>query len=298
MIGVATDGPLAEGQRYPVVLRADPRGHRIGTLFRDENVVAVPAWDILRDVDTVILRDKDPERAKNPGFDLRIAVNPRDRRHPARPLLQARTRRPRHQHPPAVDRPRPRRPVPQRPDYPYIASVVRGFQMTTGERLSLFEEPRPPRAPPRNPTIRDLVALNYAGPYPDVGAPRPPQALVAPADSGLAPGTLAHLRLEAPARGLDLGFVNRLDELEVPPWQFLAACDTAVLRHKQDPSLDREIPVTHRLAFGRLRFTSPDAVVRDPRRPTTPSTPARTCARPAIASPSRSTPARASRRAA
>lgn len=257
MISVATDGPLAEGQRYPVVLRADPRGHRMGTLFRGENVVAVAVLDILRDVDTVILRDKDPERAKNPGFDLRISVNkeivqtprgpfykltPVDPDINIRQLLIARD----------MDGP-----FLGAHDYPYIASVVRGFQMTTGERLSLFEEPRA-RGTPADPTIRDLVALNYAGPYPDVGEPRPPQALVAPADSGLAPGTLAHLRLEAPPRGLDLGFVNRLDELEVPPWQFLAGCDTAVLRHKQDPSLDREIRVTHRLAFGRLRFSSPD----------------------------------------
>jgi Na+/alanine symporter len=257
MISVATDGPLAEGQRYPVVLRADPRGHRMGTLFRDENIVAVAVLDILRDVDTVILRDKDPERAKNPGFDLRIAVTkevvqtprgpfyklaPVDPDINIRQLLIARD----------MDGP-----FLGAHDYPYVASVVRGFQMTTGERLSLFEEPRA-KETPADPTIRDLVTLNYAGPYPDHGEPAPPQALVAPADSGLEPGTLAHLRLEAPPRGLDLGFINRLDELEVPPWQFLAACDTAVLRHKQDPALDREIRVTHRLAFGRLRFSSPD----------------------------------------
>ena len=262
MIGVSPEGQLAEGQRYPVVLRADPRGHRLGTVFRDENIVAVPAWDILRDVDTVILRDKHPERSNNPGFDLRIAVTrelvdtprgpfyklaPVDPDINIRQLLTARDLE---------------GPYLNTSDYPYVASVVRGFQMNSGERLSLFEEPRPPGTPP-NPTIRDLVTLNFAGPYPDRGSvepkePRPPQALVAPQDSGLVPDTLARLRLEAPTRGLDLGFVNRLDELEVPPWAFLAACDTAVLRHKQDPSLDVVIPVTHRLAFGRLRFTSPE----------------------------------------
>lgn len=258
MIGVSPDGQLDEGQRYPVVLRADPRGHRLGTLFEKDNIVAVPAWHVLRDVDTVILRDKHPERAKNPGFDLRIAVDreridtprgpifkltPSDPDISIRQLLTARD----------LDGP-----FLNFADYPYVASVVRTYASTGGERLSLFEEPRSKDQPP-DPTIRDLVTLNYAGPYPDRShEPRPPHALVAPQASGLVPDTIADLRLEAPPRGLDLGFVNRLDELEVPPWQFLAGCDTAVLRHKTDPALDIDVRVTSRVAFGRLRFSSPD----------------------------------------
>lgn len=261
MIGVAPEGQLAEGQRYPVVLRADPRGVRLGTVFRDENIVAVPAWDILRDVDTVILRDKNPERGKNPGFDLRIAVTRERVETPRGPFFKLAPVDPEVNIRQLIAARDMDGPFLEAHDYPYVASVVRGYQMSSGERLSLFEEPRPAGVPP-NPTIRDLVTLNYSGPYPagpglDLGE-RPPQALVAPADSGLAPDTIASLRLEPPLRGLDLGFVNRLDELEVPPWQFLAACETAVLRHKTDPALDVEIRVTQRLAFGRLRFTSPD----------------------------------------
>ncbi|MBL9099485.1 MAG: hypothetical protein JNL82_00940 [Myxococcales bacterium] len=257
MIAVSPTAGFQDGQRYPVVLRSDPRGHRVGQLFREENIVAVPAWDVLRDVDTVILRDKHPDRADNPGFDLRIAVTrevvdthrgpylkltPVDGDLNFRQLMAAR----------GLDGP-----YLEFADYPFVAGVARGFQMKSGERQSLYEEPRVSGTKP-NPTLRELVTLNFAGPYPDRGEPRPPLALAAPPASGLQPGTLAHLRLEAPPRGLDLGFVNRLDELEAPPWQFLAACDTAVLRHKTDPALDREIRVTHRFAFGRLRFTSPD----------------------------------------
>ena len=74
LIVLRPDSGLEEGKRYPMVLRANPRGHLYGQVFRDENLVAAPAWDFTRTVDTIILRDKHPERSKNPGFDVRIPV--------------------------------------------------------------------------------------------------------------------------------------------------------------------------------------------------------------------------------
>lgn len=253
LIVLPDDAGLVEGQRYPVVLRADPRGHRYGDVFRDETFVAAPAWGFTRAVDTVILRDSDPKRAKNPGFDLRIPVTrefvdtrrgPFLKLHPVDPsinirqLMAARN----------LDGP-----FLNVADHRFEAGVLRGFQMASGERRSLYAEPPAEGAPP-TPPLRDLVTLDYAGPYPD--APPSPLALAAPVDGGLRPGTVAHLRLEPPARGLELGFINGLGELEVPPWEFLAGTTTAVLRHPTDPALDREIAVRSRVAFGRLRFST------------------------------------------
>ena len=257
LVVLPADAGLAEGQRYPVVLRADPRGHRYGDVFREENIVAAPGWAFTRAVDTVVLRDKDPERGKNPGFDLRIPVTrelvetrvgPFIKLHPVDPTLNIR------QLMTARDLDGPFLAI---ADHCFEAGVLRGYQLDSGERLSLFAEPRPQaKDDPPVPALRDLITLDYAGPYPDTGTPAPPLALAAPLAGGLVPGTVAHLRLETPTRGLELGFVNRLGELEVPPWEFLAAADTAVLRHRDDPALDRKIRVRSRIAFGRLRFWS------------------------------------------
>lgn len=257
LVVLPADAGLAEGEKYPVVLRADPRGHRYGEVFRDENVVAAPAWDFTATVDTVILRDKDPVRGANPGFDLRIPVTrelidtkvgpflklrPVDPAINIRQLMAARE---------LVG------PFLNIGDYRFEGGVLRGFKLSGGERLSLVLEPRAKDAPP-GPSLRELITFNYFGPYPDHGEAAPPLALAAPVDGGLVPGSVAHLRLDPPARGLELGFMNRLGELEVPPWDFLAATDTAVLRHREDPALDRRIRVRSRLAFGRLRFWSDD----------------------------------------
>ena len=257
LIVLPADSGLEEGQRYPMVLRADPRGHLYGGIFRDENIVAAPAWDFTRTVDTVILRDKDPERGKNPAFDLRIPVRrelvdtkvgPFLKLHPIDPTVNIR------QLMATRDLEGPFLNV---ADFHFVGGVARGFRMQGGERLSMFEEPRAADAP-RNPALRDIVAFNYSGPYFDRGESQPPLALVAPIDGGLQPGRVAHLRMDSPARGLELGFLNRLGELEVPAWAFLGAADMAVLRHPDDPTQDLTIAVRSRLQSGRLRFTSPD----------------------------------------
>jgi Na+/alanine symporter len=255
LIVLPPNSGLEEGKRYRLVLRADPRGQKYGEAFRDENVVAAPAWDFTRTVDTVILRDKHPERSKNAGFDVKIPVRrelvdtrvgPFLKLHPIDPSINFR------QLMTARDLDGPFLNV---ADYTFEAGVARGFHLADGARTSLVAEPRPADAP-KNPQLRDFVAFNYSGPFAD--GERPPLALTAPMGSGLEPGDVVHLRLDTPARGLDLGFVNRLGELEVPAWDFLSGSDTAVLRHNTDPALDRTITVRSRLAFGRLRFTSPE----------------------------------------
>jgi Na+/alanine symporter len=257
LIVVPPDSGLEEGKKYPMVLRADPRGHRYGEIIRDDNIVAAPAWDFTRTVDTIILRDKDPVRGENPGFDIRIParrelvetkLGPFLKLHPIDPTIKL------SQLVASRDLVGPFLNV---DDFHFVGGVARGFQLSGGDRLTMFEEPRPPDAP-RNPALRDFIAFNYTGPFFDRGAPPAPVALPVPLESGLEVGSLIDLRLDAPTRGLELGFINRHDELEVPPWDFLAACDTAILRHKDDPTLDRTIAVRSRLTAGRLRFQSPD----------------------------------------
>jgi hypothetical protein len=254
LISLPDDAGLEEGKRYSLVLRADPRGHKYGDVFREDNMVAAPAWEFTRDVDTIILRDKDPERGKNSGFDVRIParrevidtrVGPFLKLYPKDPnvnisrLMAARDLE---------------GPFLNVGDYNFEAGVIRGLRLGGSEHLSLVAEPVPADAP-RNPSLREFITFNYTGPY--RAGERPPVALASPVDNGLEPGSVVHLRLDPPPRGLELGFVNRLGELEVPAWDFLSAADTAVLRHTTDPLQDLEIPVRSRLAFGRLRFTSP-----------------------------------------
>ncbi len=255
---LAPGAGLETGKKYAVVLRADPRGQRTGELLAGENIVALPAWAVADDVDAIILRDTDPERAKNPGFDLRIPctreivdtrvgkylkLRPIDPNHNLFRLMRARDLE---------------GPYLRMRDYHFEAAVRRGIQ----DQLLLYEEPRA-KGSPRNPPLRELIAMGFAGPYldPRGATEAPPLALVGAAGFAPAPSERLHLRFDAPARGLTLGFVNRHGELEVPPWDFLAGARFAVLRHESDPALDLEIPVVNRIAFGRLRFSSADPEV-------------------------------------
>lgn len=260
LIVLPKDAGLEEGKKYPVVLRADPRGHKYGELFREENIVAVPAWDFTRGVDTVILRDKDPVRGANPGFDLRIPVTRELVNTKVGPFLKLRPVDPTINIRQLMVGRELVGPFLNIDDVRFEAGVLRGFQLAGGERMSLVREPRPKDAPP-SPPLRDLITLNYAGPFPDHGQAAPPLALAAPVDGGLQPGTVVHLRLDPPARGLELGFVNRLGELEVPPWDFLAATDTVVLRHREDPTLDQRVRVHNYVMSGRLRFAPSDCEI-------------------------------------
>jgi hypothetical protein len=249
---------LQDGMKYEVVLRASPRGHRLGDLLPGDNIVALHNFAIAEHIDAIILRDKHPARRDNPGFDVRIPVvrevvetnlgkfvklRPTDRTVDILRLMKAR------------DLDGPYLPL---GDYHFLGSVRRAL----GDRLLLSEDPRP-KGSPSNPPLRDLIAMGYAGPYLDPGGatPAPPVALAGAPALAAAPGDLLHLRLDAPERGLELGFVNRLGELEVPPWDFLAASSVAVLRHAEDPALDLRIPVVSRVTMGRLRFVAADPVI-------------------------------------
>ncbi|MFY0535144.1 hypothetical protein [Nannocystis pusilla] len=160
---------LEPGKRYEVVLRASPRGHRAGEVITDDNMVVVPAYAVAADVDTVILRDRDPTRAGNPGFDVHVActrehvttrvgefykLRPRDPNINLFQLMRAR----------GLDGPY----VPLH-DYHFKASVRAAVTLGSNQtRHLLYEEPRPDDAP-SDPSLRELITLGYAGPYLDPG---------------------------------------------------------------------------------------------------------------------------------
>lgn len=256
------DTPLLDGHRYPMVLRANPRGHRFGQLFRDENLVAVPLLGITATTDTVLFRDRDPERAKNPGYDVAvpcerelvetragtfIKLRPRDPAVNFRSLMNAR----------GLDGP-----FLLVDDLHFVGAVERALSghPGVGEHLALYEE-EIVSDDARNLSVREAIALGFRGPYYDDGEPPLPRALVSTPDFTPAIGDTIRLRFAAPDRGLALGFLNRVHELETPPWDFLAAADTAILRHRSDPSRDLRVPVQARLVGGRLRFASTDPAI-------------------------------------
>lgn len=252
------DTPLREDHRYPMVLRASPRGHRAGQLFRDENIVALPAWTVTAASDTVVFRDKDPERAKNPGYDLIVPcerelvkvgagtflkLTPRDPALNMRAQVAAR----------GLDGP-----FIVLDDLHFIGVVERAFSARPqiGEHLALYEDLT--EEDPAALSVRDALALGYRGPFFDDGLPALPRALISAPEFTPAIGEVTRVRFTTPERGLRLGFINRIGEIEAPPWDFLAAADTAIFRHRSDPALDLRVGVQPRLFAGRLRFAAAD----------------------------------------
>lgn len=254
------DTPLEEGKRYAMVLRADPRGHKLGQLLREQNMIALPHWRIAHSTDTVIFRASDRRLADNPGFDVVVPVarevataasgreylklTPRDPKVNFRALMTA------------LDLDGPYLVV---GDYGFEAAVERALSghPSFGEHLALYQPAEAAAIRDRDdPTLRELLAAGMRGPYLESDEAPLPDALVAAEGFTPAIGERVHLRMEAPARGLEIGFLGRTHELEVPAWDFLAATDTAILRSKTDPALDLRFPVHSRLVGDRLRFSS------------------------------------------
>lgn len=262
---------LASKRRYRMVMRANPRGHKVGTLANDERTVGMPAWENAAAVDTLYFRHKD-ERGQHEAFDVAvpcervdtdlagvpwIELTPKDPELNLRIMMRGRE----------LDGPFVHLGDVEFPGV-VLPSVRRGEADTEGaqETLTLFEEPKS-EGSPHNPSLRSLVTLGFAGPYVvgPAGQERPPWGLIAAEGFSPAPGSLAHLRFLSPARGLDVGFLNPRGELELPAWAFLTAADTAIVRHREDPSRDFPVPVTYELREDRLLFTSvaPDFTFAD-----------------------------------
>ena len=254
------DTPLQSGQRYPMLLRANPRGHKFGIIDPDMGAVLLPRYAISERVSTVAFRSKDPSQADQAAYDRRVAVQREEISGPGGvPLYAFSPVDPdvkfevlaRHMDGPYVDL----------DDFYFQGVVDDAYSAELGDHKAMFAEtdPEAPAAPP----LRTVIELGYRGPYFDNGSQRAPWALVASEDFEGTIGERLQLRMQSPPRGLPIGEVSHSGELRTPPWDFLARSRYALLRHDRDPALDLLVPLSApTLDNGRLNFTNerPDIV--------------------------------------
>lgn len=263
IVKLPEDSPLEPLGRYPMIFRSNPRGGRAATLHKEGNWIDIPAWAIAENIDTIIFRNADPEKAKLAMYDRRIPARREEipdrygnvfyRFHPADETVDLRK----------LSR-RMIGPYLNIGDFTFVGTVASASNPTTGEYLAMFEQREEDAAP--NPVLRNIVAdLEYRGPYfagDDLS--RPPMAFAAMADLDLPLGHEVDLRFAAPRRGLAIGSLNPLGQLVTPAWTHLADTQYAVLRHREDPDLDLKVRVNHELGDdGFLRFTSAQPEVVD-----------------------------------
>lgn len=263
IVKLPEDSPLEPLHRYPMFFRANPRGGRAATLHKEGNWIDIPAWQIAENIDTIIFRNADPEKAKLAMYDRRIPARREEipdrygnvfyRFHPADPEVDLRRLSLR-----MVG------PFLNIGDFAFEGTVASASNPRTGEYLAMFEQRDETAAP--NPVLRNIVAdLEYRGPYfAGEDMSRPPMAFAAIEGLDLPLGHEVDLRFAAPRRGLAIGSLNPLGELVTPAWTHLARTESAVLRHREDPDLDLEVRVNHELGDdGFLRFTSAQPEIVD-----------------------------------
>jgi hypothetical protein len=151
-----------------------------------------------------------------------------------------------------------RGPYVQLEDFYFEGGVAQATHPRYGDHLAMFED-RPPNAPD-NPVLRSVISWGFRGPYyySSATAERPPSGMIGLEGIDYPVGKLLTLRMESPARGVDLGgIMPGTGEYKAPGWSFLQGTTHAVLRHIEDPAQDLVIPVTHTVGDdGTLRFVS------------------------------------------
>jgi Na+/alanine symporter len=258
------DTPLEKGKTYPMVMRANPRGHLFGKVspLDDKNVTVISDFGIAENIDTIVFRDAHELRRHQSGYDLRIPVKRTVHRmkdaelvalEPLDPEYDLKTLKLRMMGPYLV-----------LDDLHFQGTVATAFSPdpNVGEHKAMFEH-RPEDAR-LNPVLRTFLSLGYRGPYFDDEGEPPPYAMIAAEDFDAPLGSRLKLRMESPARGLETGqMLPTIGVLRVPAWDFLAETEFAVLRHNDDPAKDRIVPVQGKLEKDFLRFTSAQPEVVD-----------------------------------
>ncbi len=278
LVVLAEDSELEVGQRYSMLLRASARGHGgSGLLLPEENAVRIARWSNAQQVSTVVFRDKDPVRARNPAFDVRVEVERReesDERGRTAIMLRPTD--------PEVDLAE----LARRMSGPFVVLQDYRFQAGVGQlvdgRKAIYLERDP--AWPLDPVLRQLtVDMGFRGPFPDTAdaVEHSPWGFIARDELDEPVGRVIRVRMRSPERGLDLQRIGRLaavrpeqlgdelrpnesdlrsiGELRTPPWDFLAGATHVVLRSTEDPALDLRYRVRMRRAEdGSLAFRSHD----------------------------------------
>ncbi len=259
---------MKKGQTYAMLLRADPRGHKVAKLLDKENAVILPNWAIAKDVDTVVFRARDPQRARQAAWDVAVPCNRETfggkgeaptfvRLTPKDPELDFKKFAAFYELDPT--------PYVNVSDAHFVGAVAMANSPdeVLGEHLAMFEYRGEDAA--FNPRLHEFFRNQFRGPYPDPADPSdtPPLAFIAVEGFDAEIGTRIDVELRADPRGIDILRVNRVGQLEAPPWRSLLDLHEVVLRHAEDPAKDIHIPVAARLDGKRVRVDALDPKWKD-----------------------------------
>lgn len=260
------DSPLQVGKEYRLLFRANPRGSKIGKVTPRGNGLFIPyPWRSLHRAGAIRFRSKDPKLANDGNWDLRIPVEVKILGSDAVPRgvvlvpkdlsfdLAALSNK---LHGPYVEL----------PDQEVVASVQR--MHSADKKLGVHNALVGYQSHPENefaPSLRALVSqLGFRGPYlagkTDQHAPL---ALVAKQGFEGALHSQHDLVFKSPARGLDVGVLDKTGRFLVPPWKFLQDAEYLIFRHKDHVHRDLKVRVKSSFERGRLRFYSIDPALKD-----------------------------------
>lgn len=260
------DSMLEEGNEYRLLFRANPRGSKVGKITPRGNGLFIPyPWRMLHQVPAIRFRSKDAKLANNGNWDLRIPVRvkilgsdavprgvvlvPKDSSFDLAVLSKK-------LHGPYVEL----------PDQEIVASVQR--MHSADKKLGVHNALISHESHPKNefaPNLRALVSqLGFRGPYLSgkAGA-HAPLALVAKEDFAGALHSQHDLVFKSPARGLDIGVLDKGGRFLAPPWDFLQDAKYLIFRHKKEVHRDLKVRVKSDFEQGRLRFHSIDPAMKD-----------------------------------
>jgi len=266
---LTADTPMEKGREYAMMLRADPRGHKMAKLLDRENAVILPNWAVSASADTVTFRARDPHRARQAAWDMAVPCNREFfggegdeerfvRLTPKDPELVFSKFAAFHELDPA--------PYVNVGDFKFVGSVAlaNSPDEDLGEHLAMFEYRGEDTA--FNPRLHEFFRNQYSGPFVDADGEVPPVAFAAAEDFDAELGSLISVELRADPRGIDILRVNRVGTLEAPPWNNLLDLHEIVIRHADGPSKDLRIPVAARLDDKRIRIDVLDPAWEDLRK--------------------------------
>lgn len=259
---------LKKGEQYAMKLRASPRGHTMAKYYDKDNAVVLPAWAVSSGASTLYFRARDPERAKQPAWDVEVPCN-RElfggqdapqfvRLTPKDPQLVLRELTAYYELDPT--------PYVNVDDFSFVGAVALGNSPDErlGEHLAMFEYRG--EETPFNPRLHEFFRNQFSGPFPDDDSETPPVAFIAAEDFDAPIGSRMSVELRADPRGADILRVNRVGGAEAPPWRSLLDLSEIVIRHVDGPDKDIRVPVAARLDGKRIRLDVLDPAWKDLRK--------------------------------